>query len=200
MTRRAGSPSRRGFSLVELSLSTAIMSVLLLSLGSAIVLGSRAVPSGEEPIDDELAIARAASHLRQDLALATIVRFKSQGKPAVKGGAQLELLGIELGVGGAAGRSGKGDVAIETVVPDMTGDGAADTVVYEYDASSSVLTRVVSGVTGAEHAFGVSITALEFIGPDDDPSGVVFGLGAPGSDRGQDLRVMFRNDPTVRVP
>ena len=215
MTDHAPLPSRRGFSLVELSLSTAIMSVLLLSLGSAIVLGSRAVPSGEESIDDELAIARAASHLRQDLALATEIRFESGGGSADPGGAQLKRLGIQTGVGGppdgtpgqggkpsggAPGGGGDADVTIEAVVPDITGDGAADTVVHTYDAGSSVLSRVVSGVDGAEHAYGVSLVALEFIGPDDDPSGVVVGLGAPGSDRRLRLRVMFRNDPTVRVP
>ena len=69
MTARPHQP-RSAFTLIETVVAVAISSVLLMTLGSTIVLASRAVPNGKEPV---LTIAHseyAAALLRTDIELA----------------------------------------------------------------------------------------------------------------------------------
>lgn len=67
--RRAGSP--RGFTLVEMVVSLAVISVLLVGMSSAIVLASKALPHATNPARATVDSARALHDLRDELRAAT---------------------------------------------------------------------------------------------------------------------------------
>lgn len=64
-------PRAAGFSLVEMVVSLAVVSVLLVGMTSAIVLASRALPSGNSPAASTVKSARALHQLRDELRAAT---------------------------------------------------------------------------------------------------------------------------------
>ncbi len=65
--------SRRGFSLVEMLVSLGIAAVLLLSMGSVMVLASRAVPETDNRAARSIEAARALELIADDLAYAEAV-------------------------------------------------------------------------------------------------------------------------------
>jgi len=68
---RRGHPHHgSAFTLIETVVAVAISSVLLLKLGSTVMLASRAVPSGQEPVLTMGQIERSISLLRTDIGLA----------------------------------------------------------------------------------------------------------------------------------
>lgn len=67
--RRAGSP--HGFTLVEMVVSLAVISVLLVGMSSAIVLASKALPHATNPARATVDSARALHELRDELRAAT---------------------------------------------------------------------------------------------------------------------------------
>lgn len=71
---RQASPPRRGFTLVEMVLSLAIASVIVTSLGSVIILASRALPAaggGNAAMGTGLAMSQLASELRYAMAISS---------------------------------------------------------------------------------------------------------------------------------
>jgi len=74
VTRPARPPvfvCRHGFSLIEMVISLAVISILLAGMTSAIVLASRALPSHDGPAAAIVRSARAAHQLRDELRVAT---------------------------------------------------------------------------------------------------------------------------------
>jgi prepilin-type N-terminal cleavage/methylation domain-containing protein len=69
----------RGFTLVELVLSVAIMSMLMVGLASAILIASQALPSSDSPAHAAVAAAEAADLLAEELRSALWIRER---KPA----------------------------------------------------------------------------------------------------------------------
>lgn len=67
----------RAFTLIEVVVATAVSGVLLLALGSAVALASRAVPSGSEPVITEGAIGRACAVMQADIEETTDLYFGS---------------------------------------------------------------------------------------------------------------------------
>lgn len=63
----------RGFTLIELVTAMAISTILFLALGSAIVVASRAIPTGTEPVITEGEINRGLALMASDIELATDV-------------------------------------------------------------------------------------------------------------------------------
>lgn len=63
-------PSRPGFTLIETVVAVAISSILLLTLGSSVMLASRAVPSGREPVLTVSQAEYAMALWRTDIELA----------------------------------------------------------------------------------------------------------------------------------
>ena len=74
LIRRHG---RRGFSLMEVVLATGILSVLLVAIGSAIVLASKALPSGQAQTDRVCRAARVAGQITDELRAAVHVTERS---------------------------------------------------------------------------------------------------------------------------
>jgi len=197
-TRRA---PRRGFSLIELALSTSIMSILLLTLGSSVMLGSRAVPSGEEEIDDELALTRLATRLRLDLESATeiTITHESQGQGTQ---ATIQVLGIGIGLGnqgGGGGESNRSGFTLETVVADRTGDGQPETVLYAYDDDTPTITRTLIGREGDAYAWTAACDGMVLVGDEDDPDAIMLRLSLVGSDRTHEAWARLLNNPVVSI-
>lgn len=63
-------PIRSGFTLIETIVAVGISSMLLLTLGSSVLLASRAVPNGREPVLTVAQIQYAVALLRTDIELA----------------------------------------------------------------------------------------------------------------------------------
>lgn len=63
-------PGRSGFTLIETVVAVAISSILLLTLGSSVLLASRAVPNGREPVLTVAQVQYAVALLRTDIELA----------------------------------------------------------------------------------------------------------------------------------
>ena len=85
-----------GFTLVELVASMAIMSVLMLGLGSAMILASHAVPDGTGPLDTMLEAGTVADDIASDLRYA--VSFAERSSNAVEftvGGPEKKGIGTE---------------------------------------------------------------------------------------------------------
>jgi len=206
MTRRAD-PTRRAFSLLELTLSTAIMSILLLTLGSSVMLGARAVPSGLEPIADELAISRFVSRIRADLEYATLVTIGSDSdSPQGVVSDLLDGLGLDIDIdiggppGGVPGNQGGGGViTIELVVPDRSGDGLPETIRYDIDTDAETITRTHATRDDDDGVWSLETTKLESLGDTDDPLGLRIGLAVPGTDRVHEVHARYLNDPEVRI-
>lgn len=70
-------PLRRGFTLLELTLSLALASVLMMAIGSAVVLASRAVPNGRGGPERAVAAAQELDALLSDLQYAARVESRS---------------------------------------------------------------------------------------------------------------------------
>jgi len=66
-TRRMGGPGRRGFSMVELSMSLLVTSVLVVAIGSSIVLASHAIPDPGESTARTITASGALDRLVQEL-------------------------------------------------------------------------------------------------------------------------------------
>jgi len=64
---------RRGFTLLEVIVATAVFSVLLVGLGSAVMLACRAVPDGKSYSSSVLSAGRAADQIAADVSYATSV-------------------------------------------------------------------------------------------------------------------------------
>lgn len=59
---------RRAFTLIETVVATGVSAVLVLSLGSTILIAARAVPTPDEPLVFNDAVARGTSVIRTDIA------------------------------------------------------------------------------------------------------------------------------------
>lgn len=59
--------SKRGFTLIETMVATGVSAILLLALGSTVMLASRAVPTGSEPLILNDQVERAIAMLRTDV-------------------------------------------------------------------------------------------------------------------------------------
>lgn len=68
---------RRAFTLIETVVALAVSSVLLLALGSTVLLASRAVPSGSEPVISEAWIQRSLAVMSSDIEIATSITVNS---------------------------------------------------------------------------------------------------------------------------
>lgn len=131
MTRRP--VHRRGaFTLVELAVSMAIMVIVMLACGSAMVLGARAAESGLGEHSQTMRVLRARTAVDQivsDLEVATTVKHD------------------------------KTTIVLE--VPDRDGDKAPETITYAWSGvSGEDLTRTYNGTTSVI-ASGVSRFALD---------------------------------------
>jgi len=106
---------RSGFTLIELSVSLAIMAVLMLGLSGAVMISAHAIPTTTETgIADQQAID-VMNQLRTDLANSSTIMYRSNG------------LGAKL-----------------TLTINPTGaTGEPSTVVYGYTVSTKVLERKV---------------------------------------------------------
>lgn len=71
MARRRA--SRRGFTLVEVVVSLGVCGLLMAALGSLVMIGSRALPTGATPAERRIAAAAAVDLLTRDLTAATAV-------------------------------------------------------------------------------------------------------------------------------
>lgn len=71
-TRRP-SPRRRGFTLIELGVSTAITGVLLVSLASVVVVASKVLPSARGPTDSTLAAGLGMDQMLAEIRFATSI-------------------------------------------------------------------------------------------------------------------------------
>lgn len=69
---------RGGFTLVELITSLVVTSILMLGLSSVLLVGSKAVPSGNEQIHAEAACASVLEDMAGDLMLATGITLASK--------------------------------------------------------------------------------------------------------------------------
>jgi len=103
--------SRRALSLVEVAVSVAVASVLVVSIGSVIVLSSKALPENSQITRTAMSAGAVTDQLSEELRYA--IAF-SEMTPT----------------------------AVTFVVPDRTGDAAADTIRYSLD--SGVLNRKVN--------------------------------------------------------
>src|SRR4030042_90434 len=68
---------RRGFTLVELTVSIAITSVLMLAMGSAMLVASRAVPDARSPAGATVYAPQAVEQLVTELQYATSIASRS---------------------------------------------------------------------------------------------------------------------------
>ncbi len=71
---RPSNRSRRGFTLIEAAVASGVSAVLMLSLGSTVLIASRAVPTADEPLVINARVDRAVSTLRADIADAIDIR------------------------------------------------------------------------------------------------------------------------------
>lgn len=69
----AAAPSRRAFTLVELTVSLAVASLLLAALGSLMMSAARAVPTGTSPAERTIAASATLDQLTADLTMATAI-------------------------------------------------------------------------------------------------------------------------------
>ncbi len=65
----------RGFTLVETVVAVGVSSILMLALGSTVMIASRAVPSGDEPLIRAAQVERAFAFIRSDLEEAVGMRL-----------------------------------------------------------------------------------------------------------------------------
>lgn len=74
---RCAAPSRAAFTLIETVVAMAISVVLLLALGSAVVIASKAIPTGQESVVTEGVIERGLAVMAADIEVATAVNRTS---------------------------------------------------------------------------------------------------------------------------
>lgn len=119
MHKHSRNKVRAGFTLIEVATSLSIISVLILGLSGAVMIGSHAIPSTTDTgIADQTTI-NVLNQLRDDLREATTVRY----------------------------RTGSGDVEIKLAMKDAGAAGSPGQVVYTYDASVDTLSRKVDALT-----------------------------------------------------
>src|SRR5439155_275969 len=72
-TVRAGSHSLPGFTLVEMAVSLAVVSVLMVALGSVVVIAAKALPAAAGPGEVSLAAGAALDTFTSELRYATAI-------------------------------------------------------------------------------------------------------------------------------
>ena len=106
---------RSGFTLIEVATSLSVISVLLLGLSSAVMIGSHAIPSTTDTgIADQMVID-ALNQYRSDLREAVTIKHRSNG-----GGSEIQLVMKDAGAAGSPAK-----------------------VVYTYSKITDTLTRQV---------------------------------------------------------
>ena len=122
---------RRGFTLLELVVSVAVASVLVVGLSASVVLAMRAGDSSIGPFSSSHSGAQAVLELTRDLQDATSVNDSSCT-----------------------------ETAAEFTVPDRTGDGIDETIRYSWSGTSGdPLLRIMNG--GTAEVVAANITSLE---------------------------------------
>ena len=107
--------ARRGFTLIEVVTSLAIMSVLMLGLSGAVMLGAHAIPTlSDTGIADQVVI-NVTNQLRSDLRESASIQY----------------------------RTSSGDSEIRLVFKSAGAKGAPSLVTYRYTASADTLSRKV---------------------------------------------------------
>jgi hypothetical protein len=123
----------RAYSLLELVICLVILTIIFAAVESAVRVTARAIPDGRSTPSATALAAQALDTLTQDLTFATAVQ------PARMTANDLEL-----------------------IVPDRNGDGAAETVRYQWAGSGAAVTRQVNGGAVVPVAANVSEFALVF--------------------------------------
>lgn len=72
--RRRPAGRAPGFTLIELSVSLAVSTILMLALGSAVMLASRGMPGADDPATISAELSAAADTIADELATATAIR------------------------------------------------------------------------------------------------------------------------------
>ena len=145
VTRRRNDPrrSKPGFTLVEMVTSLAIISVLLLGLGSAVMVSSHAIPTGKETGAADQVVIDAVNRMRMDLREAQTIRYRLSGS----------------------------DVEIQIAIKDSGALGVPAKVTYTFSNSSNTLSRQVDTLGVVVVAQDVS--ALSFSTTNDGSAGRV---------------------------
>ncbi len=119
--------ARSGFTLIEVATSLSVVSVLLLGLSSAVMIGSYAIPSKTDTGIADQTVIDALNQYRSDLREAVTIKYRSSG-----GGAEIQL---DMKDAGAAGSP-------LSVV--YTYSNISDTLVRKVDLLDEVI--VMSGI------------------------------------------------------
>lgn len=112
-------PGRRGLTLLEVVVATAILGILLAGMTSAVFLASRAVPDGKRGASGLLSTGRATEMIAADLFYAASLPVNPQSAD------------------------------ITFTVADRTGDGTAETIRYLWSGPGTPLYREVNGARAA---------------------------------------------------
>ncbi|PCI10939.1 hypothetical protein COB72_02120 [bacterium] len=96
MRPRNSHKKRSGFTLIEVATSLSVISVLLLGLSSAVMIGSHAIPSTTDTGIADQAVIDALNQYRSDLREAVTIKHRSNGS-----GSEIQLVMKDAGAAGS---------------------------------------------------------------------------------------------------
>ncbi len=158
--------SMRGFTLIETVVAAGVSAILLLALGSTVMLASRAVPTGSEPLILNDRVERAIAMLRTDVAGAVDIQTDSG--------------------------------ALLLAVPDRSGDGKPEFIVYALDGKGR-LTRAQNAGSPHPIATGIDSAAFSLVSVDDKVAAMRATIRVHGASPAvREVHVRLLNAPEAR--
>lgn len=162
--------SRRAFTLIETVISLSIMSVILLGLGGAVMVGSNAIPTATQTGIEDQQVVDSLNMLRSDLSQAVTIVYQTR----------------------TAGKR------ITLAMKDTGAAGYYAEVQYQYISSSKIFTRQIKG--GDEVILFDNIDKAEFLIALEDKDAMVVWILLDISDTIQpifELHILLPDKPEL---
>lgn len=144
---------RSGFTLIEVVTSLSIMSVLLLGLSGAVMVGSRAIPSATDIGQSDQVPIDAINRIRSELREASAIRYQV----------------------------GANEHEMKIRIKDSGASGTPSVIVYRYSLASGTLMRKADAQDAVTLVSGISSLVIEITGDGADASVVYLRMTVEGT-------------------